>query len=401
MVSQPALRQAERPHHLAARYAPPLDRHRSRRRHARAPSSSPSRPPSRSSSSDGASPRCSSTRCWPPRSRCCPTRSRPRSAASCPASSASACPSPRWPAPSWSSCSPAAPSPCSWPRARSAALHPALRRPAPRPSSRRRPTGRPGRCASSPARSTSTPAQSRTSPGRSSAGSCSSWPTRSWSPTRPTTCSTSSAAPRTTYPHQIFLGTLVQSAARRRRLPRSAAGCPTGRAPQGVRRRRRRRLRAARCSSSPPPTLQRLPGRHGDRRPRLRHVHGRRPRPGRRRAAGHRQRRQGPRRAQHRRRPALRPRARDRPGHPRARRAAATRVLYMVAGICALLGAAAILPVKESASPQGPCPAASGNDEGRERAPCHFQGIAPAGGLRQGPGHAPDFSAVPGRAGER
>ena len=46
-----------------------------------------------------------------------------------------------------------------------------------------------------------------------SAGSCSSWPTRSWSPTRPTTCWSSSAVREGDVPHQIYLGTLAQSVA--------------------------------------------------------------------------------------------------------------------------------------------------------------------------------------------
>jgi MFS family permease len=43
-------------------------------------------------------------------------------------------------------------------------------------------------------------AGARTSPGRSPAASCSCWPTPSWPPTRPTTCWTSSAAPKPTCP---------------------------------------------------------------------------------------------------------------------------------------------------------------------------------------------------------
>ena len=86
--------------------------------------------------------------------------------------------------------------------------------------------------------------------------------------------------------------------------------------------------------------LQRVPRRHGDRRARVRHVHGRRPRARRRRAAGPDERRQGPRRVQHRRRASLLARPAVAPAIL-AVGGGSYAVLYAVAGGCALVGAAA------------------------------------------------------------
>ena len=55
------------------------------------------------------------------------------------------------------------------------------------------------------------PRKNPTSRGCSPAGSCSSWPTRSSPPTRPITCSSMSAAPRDEVPRRVFIGTLVMS----------------------------------------------------------------------------------------------------------------------------------------------------------------------------------------------
>ena len=74
MVSNPLVRPAQRPHHLPAGDAPPLDARRSGRRHARHPRGRRRARRSRSCWPAGAPRRCSSTRCSPRRSRCCPTR---------------------------------------------------------------------------------------------------------------------------------------------------------------------------------------------------------------------------------------------------------------------------------------------------------------------------------------
>ena len=99
-------------------------------------------------------------------------------------------------------------------------------------------------------------------------------------------------------PHQIFLGTLAQSAVLVAASLVGGQALGPGRAPQGLRPRGSSSTGWP-CSGSPGQRLQRLPGRHGHRRPRVRDVHGRRPRPGRRRAARPGHRRQGPRRVQH------------------------------------------------------------------------------------------------------
>ena len=119
-VRQPVLRQAERPHHLAAGHATTVDGDRACWAGRSGSSWSRWHPTSGSSWSVGASPRCSSTRCSPRSSRCCPTRSRSPNAAASRVSWASVCRSRRSAAPTSSSCSPATPSRCSSPRAPSA-----------------------------------------------------------------------------------------------------------------------------------------------------------------------------------------------------------------------------------------------------------------------------------------
>ena len=116
--------------------------------------------------------RCSSTRCSPPRPQCCPTRSRASAGGRCPGSSASACRWRPWPAPTSCRHSTASSSPCSWRRARSAAVRRACSPRGSTTAASTPPIGHHGRCARSPARSTSTRDATPTSPGRSSAGSC-------------------------------------------------------------------------------------------------------------------------------------------------------------------------------------------------------------------------------------
>ena len=88
----------------------------------------------------------------------------------------------------------------------------------------------------------------RTSRGRSPAASCSSWPTRSWSPTRRTTCWTSSAAPKPTSRTQIFLGTLVQSVVVVIASPLGGQALGLDGAAEGLRPRARRSSTGWRCS---------------------------------------------------------------------------------------------------------------------------------------------------------
>jgi MFS family permease len=112
-------------------------------------------------------------------------------------------------------------------------------------------------------------------------------------------------------PRQIFLGTLTQS------VVVVAASLIGGKLSD---RTGRRKSFVLTVRDRHRQQLQRVPGRHGHRRARLRRVHGRRPRAGGRRAAGQRQRRQGSRRAQHRRRASLLRRAGHRAGRPGHRR---------------------------------------------------------------------------------
>ena len=158
------------------------------------------------------------------------------------------------------------------------AIHRPFRGQPERPPARQGREAVPGRSASSPAPSTSTRGRTRTSPGLSPAASCSSWPTRSWSPTRPYYLLDKIGTARADVPQQIFLGTLAQSAVI---VAASLIGGKvsdwTGRRkifvadrvdrvrPGVVRDRRRQRLR-------------RFPGRHGHQRTRLRRICGRRPR---------------------------------------------------------------------------------------------------------------------------
>jgi len=117
-------------------------------------------------------------------------------------------------------------------------------------------------------------------------------------------------------PQQIFLGTLAQS------VVLVAASLVGGRLSDRTGRRKVFVLTAsivyglALFRDRHRQQLQRVPRRHGHQRTRLRHVRGRRPRAGCRRAAGQEQRRQGSRRVQHRRRNSLLHRASDRTGHP-------------------------------------------------------------------------------------
>ena len=90
-VRQSVLRQDERPHLVAPGHAAALDGDRAGRRFPRHPHRRAGTQTSRWSSSAGASPSCSSTRCWPPRRRCFQTRSRPLNAAWSPVSWASVC----------------------------------------------------------------------------------------------------------------------------------------------------------------------------------------------------------------------------------------------------------------------------------------------------------------------
>ena len=109
-------------------------------------------------------------------------------------------------------------------------------------------------------------------------------------------------------PHQIYIGTLVQSAVLAITSPVAGRLSDQRRTAEGVRRDCRRYLchrDGHRCHRL---WRRRLPDRHGHQRSRLRYVHGRRPGPRRRRPATDRVSRQGPRRAEHRRCAALRPR---------------------------------------------------------------------------------------------
>ena len=346
-VRQPALRQAERPHLVAARACDDPGWSSGWSAAPRASSSSPWHPASRSSCSDGASPSCASTRCSRPWSPSCPTR--------CPSPSAA------WSPGSWASACPVASvagtflvklfagnqvamfmAPCALGGV--VILLFAVTLDDRRLAGADKPAWSLARARR--ARSASARAGARTSPGRSPAGSCSSWPTPSSPPTRPTTCSTSSAAPRPRCRSRSSSAPWSSRSSSSRR-PSSGAGSRTG---QG----------AGRSSSSPRPSSTALAlfliasasgfngflvgmalGGLGFGR-----VHGRRPRPRRGRAARPGHRRQGPRRVQHRRRPPL-ARSRRR-SHRRilAVGGGSYGVLYTVAGICALLGAVAIRFVK-------------------------------------------------------
>ena len=200
---------------------------------------------------------------------------------------------------------------------------------------------------SSWAPTTSHRAGTPTSRGLSPAASCSSSPTRSWSPTRRTTSWITWASAEDEVPEQIFLGTLTQA------VVVVVASVVGGRLSDRTGRRKPFVAGAAVVYGlalfmiAVAGDFDALPRRDGGRRPRLRPVHGRRPRARRGRVARPRQRGEGPRGAQHRRRVAIlaRPgvgavgpgdRLGQLPGAVRGRR-----------GLRAL-GAAAILPVEES-----------------------------------------------------
>ena len=303
---QPPVRAAQRPHHRPGRgcdapgWSPGVASARPGRWW------SPPRRTSRSCSSAGASVRSSSTPPWPRRPPSCPTRSPPSSAGGLRHPRASASRPRRSPAPTW--CRRSTTRPCSmfavpcavggaavllfvWrlPDRRLAAAGQAavvaaragrhlLREPASQPGLR---------------------------VGVPVTASCSSWPTRSSSPTRLLPArpgrqqrgrGAAAGVPRHRRP--------VRRPGRRRTRRRTAVR-PSG-ASKGVRHGGSRHLRRRARSSSPAAsTLRRVPGRHGHRRGRVRHVHGRRPRARRRRPLRPAQRRQGPGRPQHRRRPAV------------------------------------------------------------------------------------------------
>jgi len=89
--------------------------------------------------------------------------------------------------------------------------------------------------------------RTRTSPGLSPAASCSSWLTRSWLPTRPTTCWTRSAPPRPTCRSRYFWAR-SPSPPSLSPLPSSAGGSRTGQAGGRSSSSPRRSCTAWRCS---------------------------------------------------------------------------------------------------------------------------------------------------------
>ena len=128
---------------------------------------------------------------------------------------------------------------------------------------------------------------------------------------------------------------------------RTAHRATVGPAPttEDLRHRRRSDLRRCVIHHRNSHRHRRVPARHGDRRPGLRHVHGGRPRARRRRAPGRRIGRQGPRRINiagalpFALAPALAPAV-------LAISRNSYSVLYLVAGSCALLGALAVVPIR-------------------------------------------------------
>ena len=146
-------------------------------------------------------------------------------------------------------------------------------------------------------------------------------------------------------PQQIFLGTLVQSAVI------VAASLIGGHLSDRTGRRKIFVFTAsivygvAMFAIADRQQLQRFPRRHGHQRTRLRRIRGRRPRARRRRAAEPGQCRQGSRRVQHRRRSSVFHRAGVAPAIL-AIGGGSYGVLYAVAGVCAIIGAVTILPVK-------------------------------------------------------
>ena len=392
MVSNPLVRPAQRPHHLAAGHAPALDAHRSGRRHRSA------------SSSVAVAPNiavvlvgwciaqvffnallAAQVAVLPDQ---VPVPQRGLVVRAC---SASACRSPRWPAPSW----------CRRSRGTRARHVPgavcgrrpfvvAVRRPAPRPSAR--PGGQAAVVAARARRHVlrQPPPQPGLRLGVPQPVHARAWPTRSWSPTRPTTCSTSSAAPRTTYRTR---STSARSSSRSPSSSRHLVGRPAvrpGRAPQGLRRRAPRVVYAAAMfviatadglggylvgmaigglgfgmymAVDLALVVDVLPDTGSAAKDLgVLNIAGALP---------------------------VRPRAGPRTCHPRARerqlRGPVRRRRRLRAGRCGRH------PAGQGGSASRPWPAssalsaASGNDEGRERAPCHFQRIAPRGACGKAP----------------